>query len=291
MPVTPPVATMLVVGDIHRHWREEDRTFLERGEQDLAMFVGDLGDEDVELVKEVAALRVPKAVILGNHDAWESFSRRRLTRRLQLSLEALGQDHVGYGVRELPRGGVSIIGARPFSWGGESLRSPEIYQQLYGVTDMRTSAQRIFEAARKAQHRDLVILAHNGPTGLSSDPGDIYGKDFGRRAGGDWGDPDLEEAIELITSHGWRVPCVIAGHMHDRLLTPRGACRSRFVSRGNTLYVNPAVVPRLRQSNGSSVAHYLRMKWSAGNLEQIEEIWVDGKGEIQTTEQPEIVQV
>ena len=288
MPVTPPVATLLVVGDVHRHWRDEDRSFIEQGDQDLALFVGDLGDEDVNLVKDVAAINAPKAVILGNHDAWQSFSRRRPTRRLTLSLEALGADHLAYSVRELPRGGVSIVGARPFSWGGESLRSPEVYQQLYGVGDMKKSADRIFEAARRAQHRDLVILAHNGPAGLSIDPGDIYGKDFGREAGGDWGDPDLEEAIDLITERGWRVPCVIAGHMHERLMTPRGANRSRFVRRGRTLYVNPAVVPRLRQSNGSCLAHYLRMGFSDGNVERVEEIWVDVHGEVRAVEAPHI---
>lgn len=37
---------------------------------DLAIFVGDFGNEDVEIVKKVADLELPKAVILGNHDAW-----------------------------------------------------------------------------------------------------------------------------------------------------------------------------------------------------------------------------
>ena len=288
MSAPPPVATFLIVGDLHRHWRPADRDFLERGEQALAMFVGDLGDEDVELVEEVAAIRTEKAVILGNHDAWQSFSRRRPTRRLERSLEALEGDHLAYGVREVPQARVSVIGARPFSWGGDNLRSPEVYRSLYGIGDMRSSANRIFEAARQAQHRDLVILAHNGPTGLSTEPGDIYGKDFGE-AGGDWGDPDLELAIDEIKRQGWRVPCVIAGHMHDRLLTPPGGRRLRFVRRDSTLYVNPAVVPRVRQTNGTTVAHFLRMRWAEGALQQLDEIWVDALGKVKEAVEPEIV--
>lgn len=289
MSVTPPVATFLIVGDLHRHWRPADRDYLERSGQDLAMFVGDLGDEDVELVEEVAAIPVAKAVILGNHDAWQSFSRRRPTRRLERSLEALEGDHLAYGVREVPSAGVSVIGARPFSWGGDSLRSPEVYSSLYGISDMRASANRIFEAARTAQHRDLVILAHNGPTGLSTEPGDIYGKDFGE-AGGDWGDPDLELAIDEIKRQGWRVPCVIAGHMHDRLLTPPGGRRLRFVRHDSTLYVNPAVVPRVRRFNGTTIAHFLRMVWSEGVLQKLDEIWVDTGGRISEVVEPEILE-
>ena len=287
MPVPPPAATMLIVGDMHRHWRTADRSYLESGDQDIVVFVGDLGDEDDELVRDVAAVDAHKAVILGNHDAWQSFSRRRPTRPLLNSLDALQDDHLAYGVRELPRAGVSLIGARPFSWGGPSLRSPEVYRRLYGVSSMEESADRIFEAARSAQHRDLVILGHNGPTGLSQEPQDIYGKDFGSTNGGDWGDPDLESASSSITRSGWRVPCVIAGHMHDRTMKPRGA-RTRFVRRGPTLYVNPAVVPRIRQVDGQTLGHYVRIQWSAGQLERIEEIWVDAEGEIREIVEPNI---
>jgi hypothetical protein len=34
------------------------------------VFVGDFGEEDVALVSRVALFNYPKAVILGNHDAW-----------------------------------------------------------------------------------------------------------------------------------------------------------------------------------------------------------------------------
>lgn len=39
---------------------------------DLAVFVGDFGEEDVSIVKRVARYPQPKVAILGNHDAWQA---------------------------------------------------------------------------------------------------------------------------------------------------------------------------------------------------------------------------
>src|SRR5690606_17990013 len=75
-------ATLVAIGDIHRCWREVDAVYLERSQPDLAMFVGDLGDEDVEMVRRIADLSVNKAVILGNHDAWQSFAKKEVTEKL-----------------------------------------------------------------------------------------------------------------------------------------------------------------------------------------------------------------
>jgi uncharacterized protein (TIGR04168 family) len=281
-------ASILVVGDVHGHWRPEDAAFLGSGRQDLASFVGDIGDEDIELIRKIAAIAVPKAVILGNHDAWQSFSSKAPTQRLRDSLTALGGDHLAYGVRELPDAALSVIGARPFSWGGRSLRSVEVYGELFGVRTIEDSAQRIVDAARRARHRDVLILAHNGPTGLSRHPADIWGKDFGK-PGGDWGDRDLQMAIERIGELGLRVRAVFAGHMHHRVLRAHGRQRSRFVRKDGVLYANAAVVPRLRAVDGVELAHYLSTTWSRGQLESIEEIWVDAAGEIRRRATPRVV--
>lgn len=268
----------MVVGDVHCWWRAADGTFLERSHPDLTLFVGDLGDEDVEMVRRVAALPVPKAVLLGNHDAWQSFGRRAPTASLRQILAILGDDHLGYAVRELPKAGVSVVGARPFSWGGESLRSPELYDQIYGIQTVRQSTAAIVDAARNAQHRDLVVLAHNGPWGLGAASGDIFGKDFGK-PGGDWGDRDLALAIQRIEGFGLRVRAVIAGHMHHRLVHPRGGERTRFVRRGGTLFLNAAYVPRVRQtSDGGEQSYFLRTRWRAGECTAVEELWVDMHG-------------
>ncbi len=254
------------------------------------MFVGDLGDEDVDMVRRIAALAVPKVVMLGNHDAWQSFGRRTSTDKLRESLEILGDDHLAYAVREVPAAGVSVVGARPFSWGGQSLRSPELYDEIYGVRTMRQSAAAIVAAAREAHHRDLVILAHNGPLGLGAEPQDIFGKDFGK-PGGDWGDRDLALAIQRIEGMGLRVRAVIAGHMHHRLAHPRGEERTRFVRRGGTLFVNAAYVPRVEKTEQGEVSHFVRTWWRLGECERIEETWVDLHGDIAEVREVQPVEI
>ncbi len=253
--------------------------------------MGDLGDEDVEIVRVVARIPVPKVVILGNHDAWQSFGRRTSTEKLRECLAVLGDDHIAYAVREVPRAGISVIGARPFSWGGESLRSPELYDEIYGIHTMRQSAAAIVDAARQAQHRDIVILAHNGPLGLGEQTHDIFGKDFGK-PGGDWGDRDLALAIQRIEGFGLRVRAVIAGHMHHRLVHPRGAERNRFVRRDNTLFLNAAYVPRVRQNDrGEELSHFLRTRWRNGECVGVEEVWVDVHGGEREVITPAIVEI
>lgn len=286
-----PVATLTVVGDVHRWWRPADAAFLERTRPDLSLFVGDLGDEDVPIVRAIASLPVPKAVILGNHDAWQSFGRRVATDRLRESLEVLGEDHVAYAVREVPRAGLSLIGARPFSWGGQSLRSPELYDEIYGIHTARQSAAAIVDAARNAQHRDLVILAHNGPLGLGDQSHDIWGKDFGK-PGGDWGDRDLALAIQRIEGFGLRVRAVVAGHMHHRLVHPRGGERTRFVRRGGTMFLNAAFVPRVQKAeNGDELSYFLRTRWQAGECVAVEEVWVDVHGDEREASTPTFVEL
>jgi uncharacterized protein (TIGR04168 family) len=288
----PPPANLTIVGDVHRQWRAVDGDYLERVKPDLAMFVGDLGDEDPGIVAEIAALRVSKAVILGNHDAWESFKRRYPSRRLKESLQHLGDDHLGYAIREVPTAGVSVIGARPFSWGGQSLRSPELYDTLYGVRTHKQSAAKIVELARKADHDDLVILAHNGPLGLSEEPRDIYGKDFGQRPGGDWGDRDLQLALQRIAEMGRRVRMVVAGHMHHELVHPRGDLRVRFCKCAGTTFVNPAVVPRVREaSDRGAESYFVRTYWSRGMCLAIEEVWVDERGQERSATTPRVVEL
>jgi 3',5'-cyclic AMP phosphodiesterase CpdA len=64
------VIRLAIIGDVHGHWFEEDEEALKALNVDAAIFVGDFGEEDVALVQRVASVPTPKAVILGNHDAW-----------------------------------------------------------------------------------------------------------------------------------------------------------------------------------------------------------------------------
>lgn len=291
-PSPPGRVKFIVVGDIHANWQQEDRVFLESGDQDLVLLVGDLGDEDVEMARKISALKCPKAVILGNHDAWRSFTERYPTDNLRKILEILGDDHLAYRCLDLPEAQLSLIGVRPFSWGGKDLRSPEVYAEFFGIRSVSESAEKIIAAAKTAAFDDLIILAHNGPTGLGSGPGDIYGKDFGRNPRGDFGDEDLTLALTEIEQSGRRVIAVVAGHMHDRLSHPRGKRRRRFVRRNGTAFINPAVVPRIRRTeSGTTVRHYLRMVIDDLKLCSIEEIWVDAWGKVREVDIPEFAEV
>ena len=72
---------------------------------------------------------------------------------------------------------------------------------------------------------------------------------------------------------------VIAGHMHHKLLHPRGAERKRFIQRGGTTFINCAVVPRVeRGKNGEELSYFVRMRWLDGECTSIEEVWVDTHG-------------
>ncbi|MGL5195908.1 MAG: metallophosphoesterase, partial [Chroococcales cyanobacterium] len=59
-----------IVGDVHEQWESADGEALMRLGVDLALFVGDFGNESVPIVRSIAALDIPKAVTFGNHDAW-----------------------------------------------------------------------------------------------------------------------------------------------------------------------------------------------------------------------------
>lgn len=60
---------LAIVGDVHEQWYSGDVQSVKALQPDLTLFVGDLGNEALEVVRDVASLDIPKCVILGNHDA------------------------------------------------------------------------------------------------------------------------------------------------------------------------------------------------------------------------------
>ena len=65
---------LVVIGDVHNHWEQDDVKALKHLQPDIALFVGDFGEEVVDLVhsikQQVDAEGIPAAYVLGNHDAW-----------------------------------------------------------------------------------------------------------------------------------------------------------------------------------------------------------------------------
>ncbi|GAX82597.1 hypothetical protein CEUSTIGMA_g10023.t1 [Chlamydomonas eustigma] len=80
---------LIVVGDVHDAWDERDEAALHSLQGDMVLFVGDFGNEAVQLVSQVAQLKVPKAVILGNHDAWYTMTPKARRQPLSQTLAAV----------------------------------------------------------------------------------------------------------------------------------------------------------------------------------------------------------
>lgn len=59
---------ILFVGDVHDQWSDADVKAVEMLAPDCTVFVGDIGNENVELVTKIAHAPFEKAVLLGNHD-------------------------------------------------------------------------------------------------------------------------------------------------------------------------------------------------------------------------------
>lgn len=124
----------------------------------------------------------------------------------------------------------------------------------YGVDDMSGSARKIYDAATAApEEHSVILLAHNGPTGLGSRIDDICGRDW-VAGGGDHGDPDLEQAIsDLQRETGVSIPLVVFGHMHKSLAYGGGLRKMiAFGANNQTIYLNGAVVPRVKPAEAMS---------------------------------------
>jgi uncharacterized protein (TIGR04168 family) len=279
-----PLIKIAVIGDVHDQWEEADGLALQQLGIDLALFVGDFGNESVEVVRAIAALEMPKAVILGNHDAWYSASSwgkqkcpydRAQEDRVQQQLDWLGDLHVGYGKRDFPELNLTVVGARPFSWGGSEWKNPEFYQARYGIHDFAESTAQMVKSAAQADHNTIIFLGHCGPLGLGDRPDDPCGKDW-QPLGGDHGDPDFAAAIAQVRQQGKTIPLVAFGHMHHHLRHTQQFLRTPlWVSPEATVYLNAAAVPRIIQTDDTRQRNFSIAYLRNGTVLQASLIWVD----------------
>ncbi|CAA6670234.1 unnamed protein product [Spirodela intermedia] len=254
-----------VVGDVHDNWDlEEDAKALHFLGADLVLFTGDFGNENVDLVKSVAKLNLP----------------RQKTDGVQLQLECLGEQHVGYRRLDFPLLNLSVVGGRPFSCGGKKLFREKLLSERYGVKDMESSARKIFEAAVGAPAgHTLILLATMARqvlpnrtqvfplihTRLGDRADDICGRDW-VPGGGDHGDPGGPRPI----------PLVVFGHMHKELARGGGLRKMIAVGEGGTVYLNGAVVPRVRPAgeDQKELRGFTVVEAVDGRLRKISETWV-----------------
>ncbi len=272
-----------VVGDIHDQWEADDGIALQKMGVDLVLFVGDFGNESVEVVRAIAALDIPKAVVLGNHDAWYTASdwgRKKSPYDhakedwVQAQLDLLGETHVGYGNLDFPALNLTVVGSRPFSWGGAVWKNADFYQERYGVRSFEESTARMVGAADRAAYETVIFLGHNGPVGLGDRAEDPCGKDW-QPIGGDFGDPDLADAIAQTRASGKTISLVTFGHMHHNLRYTKQQLRKPvFTSPEGTVYLNAASVPRIILHESDRRRNFSLVSLQAGVVSQISLVWI-----------------
>lgn len=272
-----------VVGDIHDQWDVEDGMALKHLGVDLVLFVGDFGNESVEVVKTIASLDLPKAAVMGNHDAWYSATEwgrkkcpydRTKEDWVQKQLDLLGAVQVGYSKLDFPQWNLTVVGGRPFTWGGPEWRFAEICQERYGVSSLDDSADKIVNAVKNATCDNIIFLGHNGPSGLGDRAEDPCGKDW-HPIGGDFGDPDLAAAISQTLNMNKTVSLVAFGHMHRTLRhTKKLQRKAVFKSPEGTIYLNAANVPRIVQENGVKLRNFSLVFLDGGMVTKVALVWV-----------------
>ncbi|MBD2258874.1 TIGR04168 family protein [Pseudanabaena sp. FACHB-2040] len=273
-----------VVGDVHDQWSPEDAIALHHLAIDLVLFVGDFGNEAVGVVRQIAALEQPKAAIFGNHDAWYTATDWGRKKRpydpaqedwVQTQVDLLGECHVGYGKLDFPQFGLTVVGGRPFSWGGSEWKNKTFYANRYNVHGFAESAERIVASVQAAAHETVIFIGHCGPTGLGDQPEDICGRDW-KPLGGDHGDPDLAEAIAAAQALGKQIPLVTFGHMHHGLRHRKDRLRQRLLSNPDgTVYLNAASVPRIVQTPTDCQRTFSVVTLKGGQVDQVCQVWVN----------------
>ncbi|HEY9618225.1 MAG TPA: TIGR04168 family protein [Microcoleaceae cyanobacterium] len=284
--------TIAVIGDVHNHWNADDERALQQLGVDLVLLVGDFGNEAVDVVRSIAAVSLPKAVILGNHDAWYSASawgrqqcpyNRQKEDRVQQQLDLLGKTHVGYSKLDFPEFNLSVVGSRPFSWGGSEWKNAGFYRSRYGITNFEESTDQIVAAARSATCKTIIFLGHSGPTGLGNLPESPCGRDW-QPLGGDYGDPDFEQAIAQVRQEGLAIPLVAFGHMHHHLRNTKQYLRTSLVTAEGTIYLNAARVPRILHTGNQTLHHFSLVTLQQGTVTQVKLVWADREGTIASEE-------
>lgn len=276
--------TIAVIGDVHDRWDADDAIALKHLGVDLVLLVGDFGNESVEVVRAIAALDIPKAAVLGNHDAWYSATEwgirkcpydRTQEDRVQQQLDLLGDAHVGYGKLDFPAFNLTVVGARPFSWGGSEWKNTDaFYRSRYGITSFAESTERIVQAASSSEFDTVIFVGHCGPKGLGDRAEDTCGRDWSP-PGGDHGDPDFADAIEATRQLGKTVPLVAFGHMHHQLRHTKQQQRVPLVAANGTIYLNAASVPRIVKTDTNCHRNFSLVSLQNGTVTKASLVWLD----------------
>lgn len=265
-----------VVGDIHGFWTWVDTEYFSNSDYDSVIFTGDLGNNRPGNTNKIAQLiskvRKPKYIILGNHDTTSIpqllmeitnsspnvgyLSHTFHLLRYKKLLKDLGDTQIcQYNLSDAGPG-ISLLGARPLSMGAR-FNFLLFIKSVFGISSYEESEKKFHELIQDIdfQKQDLIILAHNGPSGLGNKAHDIWGCDF-KKEEGDFGDKDLGNFIRTISGQGKKPKVVIAGHMHHSSRKLRVKTRIWKKKEQDTLYLNPARVPRIFSDKLGNIWHH-----------------------------------
>lgn len=293
---------LAIVGDVHLAFGAADVRTLDAHGYDAILFVGDLSGYGeaggLEVARVIATLRTPAFVIPGNHDAVhvsqlgaevlesdrmvDALERVPAVRSQEQRVEALARALRGEAGRGAILGGYSrhrleprdaapidLVIGRPHSMGGPRLAFRPYLGRAFGVHDLAASTDRLDTLLRECTAERVIVLAHNGPLGLGARKTDMFGCDF-RASEGDFGDPDLREALDRARARGQQIAAVVAGHMHHRV---RGGGRRPMQRElDGTLIVNAARVPRVITRQGREQRHHVRLTLEADGRVHAEEV-------------------
>lgn len=284
-----------IIGDIHGFWDEADTAFFNAAGYDMLLFVGDFARiaGAVPVARRLAALKTPAWAIPGNHDGVSLFQllaevkNQRLLcrlgafgmrRRVRAIEQAMAPVRLGGYTAAPLADDLGLIVARPHAMGPDRFYYHAYLKKHFGVGDYDASARRLCELVDRSP-RDIVFLAHNGPSGLGATPTSPFGCDFAPEHG-DFGDPDLRDAIEHARATGHRVRAVLAGHMHHRS-KHTGEWRETTHNEGDTLYLNCARVPRIEKDGARR--HHIALTVEPDGV-HAETVFVDNDGRIVANE-------
>ena len=284
------IKKIAVIGDVHYLWNDYDVQALKFLDVDLVLFVGDFGNEALSVVEKIAEVDLPKAIVMGNHDAWFSatpWGRKKTPYDrneedwVQQQLDLLGDTHVGYGYLDFDELEISVVGSRPFSWGGSKWWCEEFYEQRYGITSFAESTEKIMQAVKQTKYDNIIFIGHNGPVGLGDKAEDTCGRDW-QPLGGDYGDPDLAEAIDRTRELGKQVSLVTFGHMHHPLRHTKKRLRTIINrdDRHDTIYLNAAATPRIEDISGNNLHKFSIVELTNDGIINVELITIDEQMEI-----------
>jgi uncharacterized protein (TIGR04168 family) len=283
--------SIVVLGDLHGHWDEQDERYYASLPCDLLLWTGDLADSPARqyAVAQSLARCGPRAFgLLGNHDggsrplAWcEGLGYRLLEWGLSFGhagrvghlRSILGDHDIGLARRELPHLGLTLIGLCPLQSGSGRLSFARTVRKVYGVSDPEPLLRRLIDEAESPR---LLLLGHHGPAGLGTEPFAPFGRDW-CPTGGDHGDPMFARLLDHAEQRGKEVVLAVAGHMHDAC---RGRTREALRYYQRTPVLNACRVPRLEQRDGQVWRWDYRAELTVGGtVRKLERTaWVVGKG-------------